>query len=98
MDSRLRGNDRALGGRCQPCELPALAEAGAGVHVSPTPSSDFDDALDPGSGESYQGYARIWFDIYAELGYNCGLNRHESNEKREVGCSSGEIIRMALCI
>jgi hypothetical protein len=37
-----------------------------------------------------RGQAGIWFDIYAELGYNGRLNRHESNEKRELECNSRE--------
>ena len=45
VDSRLRGNDSALVEGCHPREMPALAEAGAGVHGSPTLSSDFDGTL-----------------------------------------------------
>ncbi len=31
------------------------------------------------------GEARTWFDISADLRYNCRLNRHESYEKRKLG-------------
>ena len=34
------------------------------------------------------GETCIGFDISADLGYNGRLNQHESEEKREVGCSS----------
>jgi hypothetical protein len=44
MDSRFRGNDKALTGRRHPREKPALAKAGAGVHVPQMLPFDFDGA------------------------------------------------------
>ena len=45
MDARFRGHDKALDGRRHPREMPALAEAGAGVHALQAQPLDFDGTL-----------------------------------------------------